>query len=103
MSAKTEAMAGAPTDKDAMAQSIERAFRFARAEFADPSILECIPNGASLALIPDDDPAAAARAIRAGIMSVERGKNVYFLHVHQHEDGALTVKHDDASGQDAME
>ncbi len=97
MSTKTESTTGAPIDQEAMADSIQRAFAFARAEFTDPSILANVPNGASLVLIPDDDPAAATRAIRAGVTAVERGKNVFFLHILQGEDGALTINRNGTS------
>lgn len=74
-------------------RSIELAFAFVRAEMANPDLNEQrIPNRASLALIPDDDPELAELAIQSGLRAVQRGRNMYFLHVTHDDDGALVVK-----------
>ncbi|MBA2278268.1 MAG: hypothetical protein H0W06_10950 [Chloroflexia bacterium] len=62
------------------------------ADIADPTMLDGVPNRASLALIPDDDPEVADYALQAGWAGVKRGKNVYFLHLTRDADGAITIK-----------
>jgi hypothetical protein len=49
--------------------------------FEDPSLFMEIPDGATLILIPDDDPEQAAAEIEVGIQAVKRGENVYFRHL----------------------
>jgi hypothetical protein len=85
-----EEVSGVP--KAVVDRSIELAFALVRADIADPSVLDGVPNGASLALIPDDDPELAAYAIEAGVTGVKHGKNVYFLHLTHDADGALAIK-----------
>ena len=48
----------------------------------DPSILEQIPDGAMLVLLPDDaDEAFVERSIETGLTMLRRGHNVYFRHL----------------------
>ena len=47
----------------------------------DPSIIDTIPEGATIVFIPRDDPAAAAANLQLGIDSVQSGEDVYFRHV----------------------
>lgn len=72
-------------------RSIELAFAFIRADIAQPEHFE-IPRGAALALLPDDDPELAEYATRAGLAGVQRGQNVYFLHLTHNEHRALAIK-----------
>ncbi len=73
----TEPDDGAP---DALTQrAISTTFDFTRAIFADPSILDDIPDGVMLVLIPDDDPELAAAEIE--IAAVRWGEDVYFRHL----------------------
>ena len=75
----TEPDDGAP---DALTQrAISTTFDFTRAIFADPSILDDIPDGVMLVLIPDDDPELAAAEIEEGFAAVRRGEDVYFRHL----------------------
>ena len=60
--------------------AISRTFDFVRAAAADPDVLDEISNGATLILIPADDPDAAAE-IEQGIAAVHRGEDTYFRHV----------------------
>jgi len=96
MSTKTSPLVEDEIDAPTQAlvdRSIELAFAFIRADFRNPDALERhLPNHASLALIPDDDPELAEHAIQSGVRAVKRGKNMYFLHVTHDEDGALVVK-----------
>src|SRR5215217_99930 len=45
---------------------IELFFELMRADIADSSVMNGVPNRASLALIPDDDPELAVYALQAG-------------------------------------
>lgn len=56
-------------------------FDFVRAAAADPSVADDVPDGATLALIPDDDPTLASMEIEQGMAAIHRGENVYFRHV----------------------
>jgi hypothetical protein len=62
------------------------------ADIADPTMLYGVPNRASLALIPDDDPEVADYALQAGWAGVKRGRNIYFLHVTHDANGEITIK-----------
>lgn len=55
--------------------------RFHQAAFADPSLLDDIPNGVTLVLVPTDDPEVARREVERGLAILGRGKDVYFRHV----------------------
>ncbi len=46
----------------------------------DPSLLEQIPDGVMLVLLPDDDPEYVALCIERGLKDLERGFDVYFRH-----------------------
>ncbi len=46
----------------------------------DASILENIPRGAVVVLLPDDDPAFTEESIALGIEAVRRGQDVVFRH-----------------------
>ncbi len=62
-------------------RSIDEAFEIGRAIIADPSLLDDIPNGATLVLLPDDDPGRAAERKALGLAALERGESVYFKRV----------------------
>ncbi len=89
-STNVEEIVGVP--KAVVDRQIGLFFELMRADIADPSVMERVPNRASLALIPDDDPELAEFAIRAGVNGVRRGKNVYFLHVTHDADGKISIK-----------
>ena len=46
----------------------------------DASVLEGIPHGAILVLLPSDDPAFVEESIARGIAAVRQGRNVVFRH-----------------------
>ncbi len=46
----------------------------------DPTLLEQIPDGVMLVLLPDDDPEYAAFCIKRGLADLERGFDVFFRH-----------------------
>lgn len=62
-------------------RNIDAAFTFLSQVFDDPSILDTIPDGATIVFIPRDDPAAAASNLKLGISTVQSGADVYFRHV----------------------
>ncbi len=51
------------------------------AVMADPTLLEQIPEGATLVLIPDDDPPLAQHNLGLALQAFATGKNVYLYHV----------------------
>jgi hypothetical protein len=62
-------------------RNIHAAFELARQIIDDPSILDNIPDGASIVFIPRDDPEAAASNRQLGMKILESGEDVYFRHV----------------------
>ena len=62
-------------------RGISLTFDFNRAIVENPDILDDIPNGAIVVLIPPEDPELAAREIETGIAWVRQGADVYFRHV----------------------
>jgi hypothetical protein len=53
---------------------------FIEAALGDASILEGIPRGAVLVLLPEDDPAFVEESIALGIAAVQQGRDVVFRH-----------------------
>jgi hypothetical protein len=70
-----------PTVDEITAKSFDLARRWGLALIDDPALLDEIPQGANLVLVPDDDPAFADAKIELGIAAIRRGENVYFRHV----------------------
>jgi hypothetical protein len=66
---------------DAIERNMDLSFDFARRIFENPEILEEIPEGATLVLLPDDDPSLLQEKMELGIRALHRGENVYFRHV----------------------
>jgi hypothetical protein len=64
-----------------VSKSSELTQRFMLRGFVEPSLFMDVPDGATLILIPDDDPAQANAEIEFGIQAVKRGENVYFRHL----------------------
>ncbi len=62
-------------------RNIHAAFELAKQIVDDPSILDNIPDGASIVFIPRDDPEAAASNLQLGIKILQSGEDVYFRHV----------------------
>jgi hypothetical protein len=53
---------------------------FVRAYVEDVSILEDIPNGSALILVPDDDPELAETNLGRAVEAARRGYDVYIRH-----------------------
>jgi Family of unknown function (DUF5647) len=62
-------------------RNLELSRRWALAILADPTLLDEIPEGCDLELLPDDDPELSALNIELGLAALRRGFNVYFRHV----------------------
>ena len=83
----TAPMASAPTaepgisdrefDRKVLAQTADLII----AAMDDASVVEDIPHGAMLILLPADDPTFAAEALAVGVKAVREGWNVYFKHL----------------------
>lgn len=58
----------------------------------DPSIYDEIPQGATLVLLPLNDPTVVQVNVESGLASIERGENVYFLHLRRLADGTLDLR-----------
>lgn len=62
-------------------KNLDLACKFGLAIIADPSMLDDIPNGSQLVLLPDDDPALVETNIESGFKAVRAGRDVYFRRV----------------------
>ena len=71
-----------PEDSTIRDRNISLTFDLSRAILADPTILDEIPNGATLVLLPHDaDAAFVEENIALGIAALREGRNVYFRHL----------------------
>lgn len=68
-----------PAAIDRIDRNLELAGEYLRAIFADPSLVEAIPFGASVYLIPADDPTMAAANLEGARRARLAGQTV---HVH---------------------
>jgi hypothetical protein len=62
-------------------KNIALAFRFMRDVVDDPSLLDQIPNNATIVFLPEDDPEQVEANLQLAINSARSGKNVYLHHV----------------------
>ena len=62
-------------------RNIELACGFAQLVARRPELLEVIPEGAVLVVLPMDDLDRYHENIELGMKAVEQGSNVYFMHV----------------------
>ena len=62
-------------------KSIALTADFIRASFDDARVLDGIPDGATLILLPADDPAFVDESIQLGIEAIREGRDVVFRHV----------------------
>ncbi len=61
-------------------RNIELAFEFTSAIFADPSQADGMPMGATVVLIPDDDPDLAEANLATAITAFRSGRDVFLRH-----------------------
>lgn len=80
---ETTRAAGTPAAEGVVERNIGLTFELIQAIADDPALLEEIPHGATVILIPADDPDLAARNIAGGHRRVLAGENVYFRHVRR--------------------
>ena len=66
-------------------RNIHAAFELAKQIVEDPSILDNIPDGASIVFIPRDNPGAAESNLQLGLKILQSGEDVYFRHVESLE------------------
>ena len=64
-------------------RNLALAGQFLQAVLDDPALVEQIPDGATLVLIPDDDPELARFNLDLGWKAVLAGEDVYFRHVRR--------------------
>ncbi len=62
-------------------RNAELAFDLVQAQLANPELLNEIPNGATVVLIPEDDPELAEYNFGVARTLVARGKNVFLKRV----------------------
>jgi len=62
-------------------RSLDLTRRFGLSALANPSILDGVPDGATLVLVPNDDPERAEEEIATGMIALRRDKDVYFRRV----------------------
>lgn len=66
-------------------KNLELVRRFTLAIFEDPSRLDDIPDGITLALIPDDDEALARWNLDMALGAARSGKDVLIRHIRPSE------------------
>ena len=69
-------------------RNIDLAFDHLRAILDNPDRLAEVPNGATVAYIPDDDAELAQYNLALALFAFARGKNVYLRHVGAPPGGA---------------
>lgn len=62
-------------------RNLSLASEFLQAVLDDPALVEQIPDGVTLVLIPNDDPELARFNLDLGWKAVLAGEDVYFRHV----------------------
>jgi Family of unknown function (DUF5647) len=62
-------------------RNLALAFTLADAIVDDPSLLDEIPEGATVVLLPDDDRELAEANRALGLQALDAGANVYFRHI----------------------
>ena len=53
---------------------------FQRAALANPALLDGIPHGATLVLLPDAEPEFLERRLALGLAAIRQGRDVLFRH-----------------------
>ncbi|MGH2531424.1 MAG: DUF5647 family protein [Thermomicrobiales bacterium] len=86
MNTKTADIRHTSIEADALVtKQLDLVQRFHTAAFAEPALLDEIPDGATLVLLPDDDDAFVEESIAIGIQTLRHGRDVYFRHVRMAE------------------
>ncbi len=61
--------------------NLQLAGLFAEAVLDDPALLEHVPAGATLVLVPDDEPDLRLHNLNLAMEAFAIGRNVYLVHV----------------------
>ena len=69
-------------------QMIDLGTALIEAAMDDASVLNGIPHGATLVLLPEDDPAFTEEAIAVGLAAIRQGRDVLFRHVRAPREAA---------------
>jgi hypothetical protein len=62
-------------------RNLELTRGFTQAMLDDPALLQSIPNGVQLVLLPEDDPVMFETNLTIGLDAARRGENVLLRHV----------------------
>ena len=81
MSAEAATVPTADETGELTHRAIATTFALARDILADPSLLNDIPEGATLVLVPTVDPELAAAEVEQGLAALRRGEDACFRHV----------------------
>lgn len=68
-----------------VSKSLSLTSEWMQAIFADPTLLDDVPDGATVYLIPDDDPEFAEMVQRNVERARSNGQLMYVHHMHQSE------------------
>jgi len=80
-----------PTEENAIVKrALTLTGTFMRQIAANPAIAPTIPDGATVILLPDNDPELAAYNRKLGMHAVDSGANAYFLHIEMTETSSDT-------------
>lgn len=66
---------------DSVERNMDLAFQFIGQILNDPALLDEIPDGATVVLLPDDDPGQTNANIDLAVDSARDGSNVYMRHI----------------------
>ena len=66
---------------DLVDRNLDLAFAFGQAIIADPTLLDDIPNGVTLVLLPEDAAALTRANVEIGLHRLRAGRDVYVRHV----------------------
>lgn len=72
-------------EQDALGRDTELWSGFLRSIVDDPAVLDDIPGGAAVVLLPDDDPELAEINLQRSLEAARSGTDVYIRHVRLSE------------------
>ena len=78
---KTRTDVTGPEEQARARRSLDLTRRFTQAAMADPSILDGVPNGVTLVLLPAEEPERWDEEIELGLMAVRQGRDILIKHV----------------------
>lgn len=65
---------------DTITSNFDAAFEFVRSIVDDPTTLDEVPHGATVVLIPDNDPESLSGNLELARAAIDRGEDVYLRH-----------------------